>query len=391
MSLRNPLRAFRGTVLPHGRKGRIRALLAVVAVSTGLVVAVTGKQYYDSNNAPISLCAEFRDAVGLYPGNKVTMLGIQIGNVEEIEPRAEGVLVRMTVDRAVRLPQRLGAVTIANSIVTDRRVELGPAYSGGGTFDYRGCIPQDRTKTPVGFTEAMRAVANLSEDLTGKPNDAPLQQQEPNVLGDSLQRIAQQVHDNATPLNGAVRNLSEILGDSAAGANYLLGAILKEFRKISENLDQGVSDGDFLIAAVTDALNIVNRMGPDLVGIVGDIATWVPPIANLIVYKWGRLIMLGLDGFMPVLFQILGHTGNVVDLLESVPEGVRGALRLFDQNLGAGRLQYVPPSFRVDPALARDVCAMAKPWYPPCDRQFAEGETVDLGLVQLMLSAAGGR
>ncbi|UFS96930.1 MlaD family protein [Nocardia huaxiensis] len=366
-------------------------MVAVIAVVMATVVGLTGKQYYDSNNAPIAVCAEFRDAVGLYKGNKVTMLGIQIGNIVDIEPRADGVVVRMEVDRKVRLPQKLGAVTIANSIVTDRRVELGPAFTGGGTFDYRSCIPRDRTKTPVGFTEAMRAVAQLSEDVTGKAHDAPLQEKEPNVLGDSLQRIAQQVHDNAVPLNGAVRNLSDILGDSASGANYILGAVLKEFRKISQNLDQGISDGDFLLDAVTDALNIVNRIGPDLIAIIGDIAVWVPPLANLLIYKWGRLIMLGLDGFMPVLFQILDHTGNAVDFLESVPEGVQGALRLFDQNLGAGRLQYVPPSFRIDPALARDVCSMAKPWFPQCDRNFADGETVDLGLVQLMLSAAGGR
>lgn len=388
MSIRNP---FRGRVFPRTRRGRITAAVGVVALTTGLVVAVTGKQYYDSTTAPLAVCAEFRDAVGLYKGNKVTMLGIQIGNVVDIEPRAEGVLVRMTVDRKVRLAQDLGAVTIANSIVTDRRVELGPAYHGGGTFDYRNCIPMERTKTPVGFTEAMRAVANLSEDLTGKPHDAPLQEPAPNVLGDSLQRIATQVHDNAVPLNGAIRNVSDILGDSAAGANYLMGAILKEFRKISQNLDQGASDGDFLLDAATDVLTILNRVGPDLVAMISDIAVWVPPLANLLVYKWGRLIMAGFDGAMPVIYQILDHTDSFVNLLNDIPPALQGAARLFDQNLGMGRLQYVPPSFRIDPALARDVCAMAKPWFAQCNRDFAPGENVDLGLVQLLLSAAGGR
>ncbi|WP_157534877.1 MlaD family protein [Nocardia inohanensis] len=385
----NPLRAFRGRILPRTRKGRLTAGVGAVALVMGLVVAVTGKEYYDTNQAPLSICAEFRDAVGLYEGNKVTMLGIQIGNVESIEPRDDGVLVRMTVDRKVRLPQKLGAVTIANSIVTDRRVELGPAYNGGGTFDYRNCIPKDRTKTPVGFTEAMRAVANLSEDLTGKSHDAPMQEAAPNVLGDSLARIAQQVSDNAVPLNGAIRNVSEILGDSAAGANYLLGAILKEFRKISQNLDQGVSDSEFLLDAATDALNIANRMLPDVSAILHDIAIWVPPIANLLAYKWIRVIMAGLDGAMPTVFQILDHTGDFVDFLKTVPDGVQGAANLFDQNLGMGKIQYIPPSFRIDPSLARDVCSMVKPWYQPCDRDFSDGGSMDLGLVQLLLATGG--
>lgn len=377
--------------MPRSLRAKLTAAVGVVAVVMGLIVAVTGKQYWDSTESPVAVCAEFRDAVGLYKGNKVTMLGIQVGNVTDIEPLADGVIVRMTVDRKVRLAQNLGAVTIANSIVTDRRVELGPAYTGGGTFDYRKCIPKERTKTPVGFTEAMRSIADLSVDLTGKPRGAPLQQQEPPVLGNSLRAIATQVHDSAVPLNQAIRNISEILGDSAAGANYLVGAILKEFRKVSQNLDQGTGDADFLLDAATDALDIANRMLPDIAGIVSDVAVWVPPIANLLAYKWLRVIMVGFDGAMPVITRILGKTQNFVDLLKDVPPAVQNALKMFDQNLGAGTLQYVPPSIRIDPGLARDVCSMAKAWFPPCNRDFAPGETVDLGLVQMLLSAAGGR
>ncbi|MEV6556824.1 MlaD family protein [Nocardia sp. NPDC051756] len=383
--------AMRWMSLARNWSPRVKIALAVIAIVMGLVVAVTGKQYRDSYTAPLTVCAEFRDAVGLYPGNKVTMLGIQVGSVVDIEPRTEGVTVRLTVDRAVRLPANLGAVTIANSIVTDRRVELGPAYTGGGTFDYRTCIPQARTKTPVGFSEAMRAVASLSEDLTGTPHDAPLQAAAPDVLGDSLARIARQVDDSAVPLNGAIKNVSEVLGDSAAGANYLVGAVLKELRKISQGLDQGSDDLNFLLTAVTDATNIANRVIPDITAIMHDVGVWVPPIANLIAYKWGRLILLVADGAFPVIFQMLDHTDGLVQFLQGIPPAVQGAMRLFDQNLGAGKLQYVPPSVRIDSALARDVCSMAAPWYPPCNRDFAPGQTMDLGMVQLLLAAGGRR
>lgn len=379
---------LKGRLLPATRNGRLKAGVLVVALVMGLIVAITGKDYYDTNNKPLTLCAEFRDAVGLYEGNKVTMLGIQVGNVVEIEPKTEGVTVWMTVDRKVRLPQNLGAVTIANSIVTDRRVELGPAYTGGGTFDYRSCIPKDRTKTPVGFTEAMRAVANLTEDLTGKPHDSRLQDPTPNILGDSLERIAQQVHDNAVPLNGSIKNISDILGNSAAGANYLMGAILKEMRKFSENLDQSGTDLEFLLAAVTDAADIANRVLPDIVRMISDIGVWVPPIAE-IVYKWGHLIMFAADGAFPIIFDILDHVPGAVDFLTGIPPALQGAWNKFDQNLGAGRLAYVPPSFAIDPEMVQDLCGMVKPWYQPCNRNFAPGETMDLGLVQLMMATAG--
>jgi phospholipid/cholesterol/gamma-HCH transport system substrate-binding protein len=47
----------------------------------------------------------FPSAVGLYPGDQVRVLGVPVGKIESIEPRAEDVKITMSVDRAVKIPQ----------------------------------------------------------------------------------------------------------------------------------------------------------------------------------------------------------------------------------------------------------------------------------------------
>jgi phospholipid/cholesterol/gamma-HCH transport system substrate-binding protein len=372
------------------RKMVLLATLLVVVIAAGVVGAVTGKRYYDSHHGPTPICGYFRDAVGLYEGNKVTMLGVQVGTISSIEPIDDHVVVRMTLDRKATLPAELGAVTIASSIVTDRRVELTPGYTGGATFDTNQCIPLERTRTPVGFTESMRAITTLSNDLTGKDGNAPLQSEPPDELSRALNVLAGQIQSSAQPLNGTIKNVSGLLGDTASAANFILRQVLDNIAKISQGLDSGNSGAEFAMFAVTDSADTLARIVPDVLRMTHDISVWVPPLVHLI-YKWGKPLVAGLDYAYPAIHTVLSNVPAAVDLLQQIPPAAQNALKMFDQDLGAGRIQYRPPNLRVNPQLVRDVCVLAKAVYPACDRDFSAGDTMDLGIVQMVLAAAGQR
>lgn len=377
-------------LIPRTRTKRLQAIVVVVAVIMGLVVAITGKQYYDSNNAPLAVCGDFRDALGLYPGNKVNVLGVQVGNIISIDPATDHVTVHMTVDRKVTLPADLAAITVTNSIVTDRHVELSP-YKGGGTFDYRHCIPLARTKTPVGFTEDLRAMTKFGDDLTAKPANSLVEEPAPTILGDSLASIAKQVRDTAQPLNGSIRNVSDILGDSAMAMNFVLKNILARIKEITTGLNTSQYGLQYAVDAITDTENIANRVLPDVVEIIHDIAVWVPPLVNLLLYKWGRPLVALMDAIVPPIDKALKDVPAMSAFLGQIPPAMQGALRMFNQNLGGGMLHYTPPTIGMSGQLAQDVCGVAKAWYPPCNRDFSQGATMDLGIMQLLLSSAGAR
>ena len=73
----------------------------------------------------------FTSAVGLYPGDQIRVVGVPVGKIESIEPRAEDVKVTMSVDRTSRFPQDARAVIMAPNLVAARFIQLAPAYTGG--------------------------------------------------------------------------------------------------------------------------------------------------------------------------------------------------------------------------------------------------------------------
>lgn len=116
----------------------VAAVLAVVLVAAAVIAGV--KMLRPTTGNTRSMCAEFTDAVGLYPGNKVALLGIEIGSTTAITNKPDHVQVDFTVPADLDLPADVGAVTYSQSIVTDRHIELTKPYTGGPKFTGPGCI-----------------------------------------------------------------------------------------------------------------------------------------------------------------------------------------------------------------------------------------------------------
>lgn len=120
-----------------GARAGTALAVAAALVTVGVIGTKAALPYFSDHR---SLCAEFTDAVGLYPGNLVKMLGIEVGEVTAVTNEPDHVRVDFTVTNDVELPADVGAVTYSQSIVTDRHVELTKPYDGGPTFSGDHCI-----------------------------------------------------------------------------------------------------------------------------------------------------------------------------------------------------------------------------------------------------------
>ena len=76
------------------------------------------------------MTAHFEDAVGLYVGNPVSVLGMPVGKVTSVVAKDSYVEVKLAIDDGVDIPADVQAVTVSTSILTDRLVELTPPYHG---------------------------------------------------------------------------------------------------------------------------------------------------------------------------------------------------------------------------------------------------------------------
>ena len=131
-------------------------LVAVLAVGVYLVwPSRTGHK----------VVAYFTSAVGLYPGDDVRIVGVPVGKIDSIEPRAGDVKITMTVHDGVKLPADAKALIISPNLVSARFIQLAPAYTGGPVMADDASIGLDRTAVPVEWDEVKEQLTALSREL----------------------------------------------------------------------------------------------------------------------------------------------------------------------------------------------------------------------------------
>ncbi|MFD0364254.1 MCE family protein [Nocardia sp. GCM10030253] len=341
-----------------------KAVLGAVAVASVVAAGATGASSVSSVYRPQQqVCAEFADTVGLYPGNSVTMLGVDIGSVSDIEARGDRMRVRMKVADDIELPADVGAVTISSSIVTDRHVELTRSYVSGPRFDPTQCIPLERTKTPIGISEALDAVGALSADLTGgqaaaagKPGDT--------LLDETLTAADRALAGTGPQWNILMARLSQLIGDRADRDVAL--------RRLIDNLDQLITmfvanwpDMRALLDNLKDGIQMIGGVSDELSRAVDLAVQFIPVIARN-VDKYDHQAYGFLDQAAPAITTFTRSAGDIADILLHVPVIANSLAALFDTSVGAARVDYRPP--RVEATIG--------------------GKVVEIGLAQVLLGSA---
>jgi virulence factor Mce-like protein len=248
-------------------------------VATGVVLAVLaagiGWTFLQDRLDTITVTAQFDSAAGLYEGNTVAVLGMPVGQVTDITPKGSYVEVHFTIDDDVAVPADAQAVTISNSILTDRQIELTPPYRDGPTLADHDIIGLNRTKTPVEFARVLDVLDKLSTSLRGDGlGNGPIAdvvtagaaiadgngQQMKDVLGElanALRLSADRGAVTKDQLTTIIRNLSSLF--EAAAAN---DATLREFGTTVRTLSQILADEDFGTGTTGRKMNeVITQVG----------------------------------------------------------------------------------------------------------------------------------
>src|SRR5437016_4337664 len=131
------------------RTRRDRLVLGAGAVIVAAALIAGGMLVYHATHKGNQVTAYFSEAIGVYPGSTVRVLGVPIGTVDEVQPQGTQVKVTMTVDSGVAVPADARAVVIAASVVADRYVQLTPAYTGAPPPAGNAVIRVSRAAVPV--------------------------------------------------------------------------------------------------------------------------------------------------------------------------------------------------------------------------------------------------
>lgn len=188
-------------MLAESHASRRAALVVIYALA--LMLLVSAALWWITMERPgTRITAYFAKTVGVYPDSEVKVLGIGVGRITSVTPAGDRVRVEMTVDQGIEIPADAQAVVVAPSLVSDRYVQLTPAYESGPLMADRTVIPLERTATPVELDDLTASVNDLATALG--PNGA----NEDGAVSDVLDTAAANLSGNGELFNQTIKELS---------------------------------------------------------------------------------------------------------------------------------------------------------------------------------------
>ncbi|MEU0545390.1 MCE family protein [Nocardia sp. NPDC005978] len=223
---------------------RIVAVVALVALVIGggyaALTTIGTKQ----------ITAQFQATSGIYAGDDVRILGVKVGSIDSVEPKANQVTVKMTIDRGIDIPADAKAVIVSQSLVAARFVQIAPAYDGGPKMADGATVPIERTAIPVEWDDIKAELSKLATTL------GPVGQDEQGSFGRFIDVAADNLDGNGDAFRTTLRELSNTMATLSDGRTDLFATIrnLQQFVDvISKSNDQIVQFGGRL-ASVTSVL-----------------------------------------------------------------------------------------------------------------------------------------
>jgi phospholipid/cholesterol/gamma-HCH transport system substrate-binding protein len=191
----------------------------VALIVTLVVLLAVGVFLVWPSRAGQKLTAYFTSAVGLYPGDEVRVVGVPVGKIDAIEPRASDVKITMTIDGDVKVPADAKALIIAPNLVAARFIQLTPAWTSGPELGDGASISADRTAVPVEWDEVKEQLTQLSSQLG--PQAGSVQ----GPLGSFVNQAADTFDGNGDSFRQALRELSQTAGRLGDSRVDLFGTI----------------------------------------------------------------------------------------------------------------------------------------------------------------------
>lgn len=179
----------------------VAAAVVAALVLAGLIAVSTLRD--DS----MTVQARFASTPGLYPGNRVAVLGVPKGTVTAVEPKAGFVEVTIEVPASLALPAEVTAIIDVPNPVSARTIELYPAYGSGPRLIDGATIPLDRTLSPLPIDEVLGQLDDLAVALGPDPRDPD----GPAPLGDAVGEAARLAAGNGSKIRQTLASVAQIL------------------------------------------------------------------------------------------------------------------------------------------------------------------------------------
>ncbi|MBV6760946.1 MULTISPECIES: MCE family protein [Rhodococcus] len=315
----------------RGGRGGVALIAGIVIVA--LVIA--GALWWVFTRAGTTkITAYFDKSVGIYEGSDVRVLGVKVGSVDGVEPLGDQVKVDMRVDRGVDIPADAKAAQVTPSVVSDRYIQLAPAFTGGEKMESGAVISRDRTATPVEVDQLYASIEELSTALgpNGANKDGALSQFVETGAA-NLDGNGEALGQSITQLSDAARTLNESRGDlfdTVKNLQVFVGALAANDQQVRDFNSQ-LSDLSGFLAGERENLGAaLNQLAIAL----GDVSKFVADNREILAEN--------VDDLVPVTQTLADNRESLVNSLTLLPLAISNLANSYDAESGnlASRLTF---------------------------------------------------
>ena len=304
------------------RPGLLPGVAAAVALAlvAGLVVLLW------PGGGSRTVRAEFTRAVGLYEGSDVRILGVKVGEVTDVEPHGDRVLVELRYDDEYRVPADAKAVVVASSVVSDRYVQLTPVYDGGPALRDGARIGLTRTAVPVELDRIFSSLDDL--DVALGPDGANKE----GALSRLLEVGADNLDGQGRPVNRTLHDFSTAVGTLADSRQDLFGTVrnLQVFTTALARSDDSVRSFNTDLAGVADQLAAERE---ELALALKNLATALSEVASFVKDN-RRVLGRDIEGLADITGTLAEQRDALAEVLEAGPVALSNLQLAFNPRSG---------------------------------------------------------
>ncbi|AXB43946.1 MCE family protein [Amycolatopsis albispora] len=310
-----------------------RSLLSWLSLAcVALLVLAAGLWFAVRDPGGTRITAYFEKTVGLYAGSAVRVLGVPVGEITEVTPQGAVVRVEMRVDGGVQIPEGAGAVVVAPSLVSDRYVQLTPAYDEGPELASGAVIGTDRTATPAELDDLYGSLNELSTSL------GPQGANQDGALSRVLDTAAANLDGNGQNLNDTVTRLSE-LSRTLEGSKGDMFATVKNLKSFTEMLAGSDKQLNEFYARLSDVAGHLSSESDDVGAALTSLATSLDDVRGF-VEENRDLLGSNVDKLAGITKVLVDQRGALAEVLDVGPTGMTNFINTYDAASGSIAVRY---------------------------------------------------
>lgn len=285
------------------------------------------------------IVAYFGEAVGVYAGSDVRVLGVPVGTISSVEPQGTRVRVGITIDRGVDVPAGALAAVVAPSVVSDRYVQLSPPYTGGKKMADGGVIPVGRTATPVELDQLYESLNRLATALG--PDGA----NRTGALSDLLDTGAANLDGNGRAMGTSIAELGKATRTLSGSQADLFDTIanLERFTAMLRDSDDQVAKAESQLRGVAGFLADDRQ---ELAAALRELATALIQVRDFIRDNRGRL-RSNVDKLASITETLLRQRASLEEALDVAPLALTNVVGAYHPETGSfegrGNLREITP------------------------------------------------